>query len=46
MSPELAGQITLLGLQIINRIIDDIPKERRVQMWEDWFKFIDQLKGK
>jgi hypothetical protein len=30
MNPETVLQVMLLGLKIIDRVIDDMPKERRV----------------
>jgi hypothetical protein len=30
MNPETALQVMLLGLTILNRMMEDMPKERRV----------------
>lgn len=43
MDPNTIGQIILIGLQIFKTILDDIPKERRVQAWVEFFAWVDEV---
>lgn len=46
MNPETYAQIALLGLRILDRIMEDIPRERRAEMWNRWFDFTDRIEGR
>lgn len=31
------------ALRIFEVVLEDIPKERRMQAWEDWYRFWDPI---
>jgi hypothetical protein len=45
MNPETIAQIILKGMEIYLLIANDIPKERRVESWERFFKFLDDVQA-
>lgn len=45
MDPNLIGQIILVGLETFKLILSDIPKERRVQAWVEFFDWVDDIRA-
>lgn len=43
MTPDLYLQALILSLEIINKVIDDMPKEDRAQAWHNWFTFWERV---